>query len=92
MNEIKTQGETKGLERFGHLEDKIFRMVEEYKAIRKDNETLRAENSQLKEQIVELRDRESAARDNLVQFEKEREELRARVEKALSLLATLEGR
>jgi septation ring formation regulator EzrA len=92
MNETKSQWESTGLDRFGHLEDKIFRMVEEFKAIRKDNETLQAENARLKEQIGALRDHESAAQDNLVQFQKEREELRERVEKALSLLATLEAR
>jgi septation ring formation regulator EzrA len=92
MNDTKPQQEPSGFERFGHLEDKIFRMVEEFKAVRKDNETLRTENMQLKEQIGALRKNESVARDNLVQFQKEREELRERVEKALALLASLEAR
>ena len=92
MNESKPQRESTGLERFGHLEDKIFRMVEEFKTVRRDNETLRAENQRLKEEIGNLHEGESAARDNLTQFQKEREELRERVEKALSLLATLEAR
>jgi cell division septum initiation protein DivIVA len=90
MNEAKPQRESSGLERFSHLEDKIFRIVEEFKTVRKDNEALRAENAQLKEQIGALNDNQSSARDNLVQFQKEREELRERVEKALALLATLE--
>ena len=47
---------------------------------------------QLKEQIGAIREHESSAQQDLVQFQKEREELRERVEKALSLLATLEGR
>ena len=92
MNETKPQYESTGLERFGHLEDKIFRMVEEFKAIRKENESLQAEISQLKAQIGALRDHESSARDDLASMQKEREELRQRVEKALSLLATLESR
>ena len=92
MSETKLQWESTGLERFGHLEDKIFHMVEEFKTVRKDNETLRSENAQLKEQVQALREHESTARDDLVQFQKEREELRDRVEKALNLLATLEAR
>ncbi len=90
MNETKAQTESSGLERFSHLEDKIFRIVEEFKAVRKDNETLRAENEQLKEQLKAFNEKESSAQDDLIKFQKEREELRERVEKALSLLATLE--
>jgi hypothetical protein len=92
MNESKPQQQSSGLERFGHLEDKIFRMVEEFKTVRRDSETLRAENQRLKEEIGSLHEKESAARDNLTQFQKEREELRERVEKALTLLASLEAR
>jgi len=91
MNEIKTQMEFTGLERFGHLEDKIFRMVEEFKTIRKDNEIIRNENARLKEQLVELQNNESKVREDLGQYEKEREELRDRVEKALNLLSTLDA-
>ena len=92
MNESKAQWEPTGLERFGHLEDKIFRMVEEFKSVRKENETLQAENAQLRAQIEALRGHESATKDDLAQMQREREELRERVEKALSLLATLESR
>ena len=90
MNETKPQLELTGLERFGHLEDKIFRLVEEFKAVRRDNELLRSENEKLKEQIGSLHQNESAAQESLVQFQKEREELRERVEKALNLLSSLE--
>jgi hypothetical protein len=92
MNENKLQWEPSGLERFGHLEDKIFRIVEEFKAVRKDNENLKGENAKLKEQMHAMSENESSVRDNLAQFQKERDELRDRVEKALALLATLEAR
>jgi hypothetical protein len=91
MNETKIQLELAGLERFGQLEDKLFRMVEEFKVVRKDNEALRAENTQLKEQLGMLRNNESAVQDNLSKYQKEREELKERVEKALNLLSTLES-
>jgi phage shock protein A len=92
MNETTLKTEPSGLERFSHLEDKIFRMVEEFKTIRRECETLRSENQQLKEKIGELRDNESKVQDDLVQFQLEREELKERVEKALTLLASLEAR
>ena len=91
MNETKTQWAPIGLERFSHLEDKLFRMVEEFKVIRKDNESLRNENSKLKEQLQVSRESEAATQESLAHFQKEREDLRERVEKALSLLATLEA-
>ncbi len=92
MNDTKAQLELTGLERFGHLEDKIFRLVEEFKAVRKDNETLRSENARLKDQLGALQNNESMVQDNLAKYQKEREELRDRVERALDLLSTLDAR
>jgi cell division septum initiation protein DivIVA len=90
MAETKTQREPSGIERFSHLEDKIYRVVEAFKTIRKENETLRAENSRLKTDLESRRAQEDSFSENMAALQKEREELRERVEKALSLLATLE--
>lgn len=90
MTETKPQVELTGLERFSHLEDKIFRVVEAFKTIRKENDTLRQENSKLRTDVESLRDKESAYNENLAHLQKEREQLRERVEKALTLLASLE--
>jgi len=90
MTETKAQLELTGLERFSHLEDKIFRVVEAFKAIRKENDTLRQENSKLRADVEALRTRETAYNENLTHLQKEREQLRDRVEKALGLLASLE--
>ena len=92
MNETTLQSKPSGLERFSHLEAKIFRLVEEFKTVRRENETLRAENQKLKQEIGEIQGVESKAQNDLAQFQKEREELKERVEKALSLLASLEIR
>jgi FtsZ-binding cell division protein ZapB len=90
MSENSTQMELIGLERFSHLEDKIFRVVEAFKAIKKENETLNAENQRLRSENENLQRNETNYNENLGQLQKEREALRERVEKALSLLATLE--
>lgn len=90
MNETKAQSELTGLERFAQVEDKIFRLVEEFKAVRKDNDILRAENMQLKEQLGALQNTESTVKDSLSKYQQEREELRERVEKALSLLSAVD--
>ncbi len=92
MTETMTQMELTGLERFSHLEDKIFRVVEAFKAVQKENETLLAESQTLKAEIEGLRRNEANYNHNLAQIQKEREALRERVEKALTLLATLEVR
>ena len=82
--------EPTGLERFGHLEDKLFRVVEAFKAIRKENDSLKAENLKARSELQALQEQEAAASESMAQLQKEREELRERVEKALNLLATLE--
>ena len=92
MNDTTLKQEPSGLERFSHLEDKIFRLVEEFKTVRRENETLRAENQKLKEEIGDLQGKENRDHDDLAQFRKEREELKERVEKALALIASLEAR
>jgi FtsZ-binding cell division protein ZapB len=90
MAETKAQREPSGIERFSHLEDKIYRVVEAFKAVRKENETLRAENARLKTDLGNLQAQENSFTETMAALQKEREELRERVEKALSLLATLE--
>jgi len=88
--ETKVQWEPTGFERFAHLEDKIYRVVEAFKAVRKESDALRAENSRLKTELESLRQGEVSRNKSLAQLQKEREELRERVERALSLLAALE--
>jgi FtsZ-binding cell division protein ZapB len=90
MSEAKTQLELTGLERFSHLEDRIFRVVEAFKAVRKEADTLRGENLQLKSELEGLRRKQSSYVEELELLQKEREGLRDRVERALELLASLE--
>ena len=90
MTETKTQLDFVGLERFGHLEDRIQRVVDSFKAVRKENDAFRAENQKLKGELETFRETQATVNQNLADLQKEREALKERVEKALSLLATLE--
>jgi FtsZ-binding cell division protein ZapB len=92
MSESETQWQPTGLERFAHLEDKIHRIVETLKGMRHENEALRVENQKLKAEIEKLHKKELTHHESLAHLQKEREALRERVEKALSLLATVEMR
>jgi FtsZ-binding cell division protein ZapB len=92
MSDNEPQPELTGLERFSHLEDKIYRVVDAFNAIRRENETLRVENQRLKNENDQLQRNSASYSDNMNQLLKEREALRERVEKALGLLATLEVR
>ena len=91
MTDTKVEREPNGLERFAHLEDKIFRAVEAFKSIRKENESLRDENQKLKAELHAFQENEAAVQGNMAQLKKEREELRGRVERALGLLSTIEA-
>ena len=79
-----------GLERFSHLEDKIHRVVEAFKAVRQQNVSLREENQNLRAELESYQTSESNYHDHMSQLQEERKELRERVEKALGLLASLE--
>jgi len=54
-------------------------------------EKLRGENDGLRQQVEIMRQTETETLDLLAQFEREREEMRDRVEKTLALLASLDA-
>jgi len=79
MDDNKLQWSPVGLERFSHLEDKIFQAVEEIKTIRKEIQDLRAENSRLNEHSNEQTRENEALRgeiDRLTQIAGEYENTR----------------
>jgi len=92
MTENKSDWQPTGLERFSHLEDKIFRVAEAFKTVRKENEVLKAETTRLKEDLEQLQKNGVSVQETLGQLEREREELRDRVEKVLDMLAALDAR
>ena len=86
----------------GRLNDLVNEHVREIEALRSDNdnfaaqeagkhEQLRGENDSLRSELETMRHSETEMFEALAQFEKEREELRERVEKTLTLLASLDA-
>jgi DNA repair exonuclease SbcCD ATPase subunit len=92
MSESKAAYEPTGLERFSHLEDRIHRIVEAFKTVRKENEALRSESQRLRSDLETLRQAEGERVEFVANLQREREQLRERVERALELLATVEAK
>jgi len=85
----------------GRLNEQVNEKIRETEALRGEigrltqsageYEKLRGENDGLRQQVETMRQTETETLDLLAQFEKEREELRDRVEKTLTLLASLDA-
>jgi regulator of replication initiation timing len=77
MNEPFSDSEISGIERFSHLEDRIFRVVEVFKALKKEVNFLRRESMTLKEENLKLR-------QEVTRQEEKIEEVKKRVEMVLT--------
>ncbi len=79
-----------GLEKFSHLEDKIYRTVELCKTLKQDNETLEEQRGQMQR---ELRVNQSEKERLEIQVERllaDRDAMRLKVEAMLDAIAVLE--
>ena len=75
---------TNGLEKFSHLEDKIYRTIDLYKSAQEARTTAERDVKRLREQLEEREEEVESLRRETVGLRKEREDIRARVEKMLS--------
>ena len=102
VEEIKAiRGETEGLRgENSRLNEQVNEKIRENETLRGDidrltaqaaeeRERLHGENNGLQQQIADMRQNETEMLEALALFEKEREELRNRVEKALTLMESL---
>lgn len=80
------------IERFSHLEDRIFRVVEIFKSLKKENNFLRRENMALKEDILKFKQELENKAHHLDRLQHEREEIKNRVKRVLNTLSMLEQR
>ncbi len=79
-----------GLEKFSHLEDKIYRAVELCKTLKQEKETLEMELESARRQIANLAADKSSLEEQLVQLLEDREAMKLKVEAMLDAIAMLE--
>jgi predicted nucleic acid-binding Zn-ribbon protein len=76
-------------EDFQALEEKVYRTIELYKAAKDARATAERDAKRLREQLEEREEENEGMRRELVQLRKDREDIRARVEKMLGQMETL---
>jgi hypothetical protein len=74
---------------FQALEDKVYRTIELYKAAREAKASAERDVQRLRQQLEEREEQSEQLRRELVQLRKDREEVRARVEKMLHQIEAL---
>jgi predicted nucleic acid-binding Zn-ribbon protein len=76
-------------EDFQALEEKVYRTIELYKAAKEARATAERDAKRLRDQLEEREEENETMRRELVQLRKDREDIRARVEKMLSQMDSL---
>jgi len=76
-------------EDFQALEEKVYRTIELYKAAKEARATAERDAKRLREQLEEREEENESLRRELVQLRKDREDIRARVEKMLGQMDSL---
>jgi predicted nucleic acid-binding Zn-ribbon protein len=76
-------------EDFQALEEKVYRTIELYKAAKEARATAERDAKRLREQLEEREEENETMRRELVQMRKDREDIRARVEKMLGQMDSL---
>ncbi|HXM09533.1 MAG TPA: hypothetical protein VN946_06260 [Terriglobales bacterium] len=76
-------------EDFQALEEKVYRTIELYKAAKEARATAERDAKRLRDQLEEREEENETMRRELVQLRKDREDIRARVEKMLGQMDSL---
>ena len=79
-----------GLEKFSHLEDKIYRTIELTKALRQEKEALEREVSSVRRELGTLLDEKERLETQVERLLAERDTIRAEVEAMLDAIAVLD--
>jgi chromosome segregation ATPase len=79
-----------GLEKFSHLEDKIYRTIELTKTLRQEKEALEQEMSTIRRDIGSLLNEKERLESQVERLLAERDTIRMRVEAMLDAIAVLD--
>ena len=79
-----------GLEKFSHLEDKIYRTIELTKSLRQEKETLEREIAALRRDRDAVADEKDRLESQVERLLSERDTIRMKVEAMLDAIAVLE--
>ena len=80
-----------GLEKFSHLEDKIYRTIEHCKTLKADRERLEAEVSQMRRELITLAEEKDRLESQVERLLSERDTIKLKVEAMLDAVAVLEN-
>ncbi len=79
-----------GLEKFSHLEDKIYRTIELTKTLRQEKETLERELASVRRELGSLLDEKDRLESQVERLLSERDTIRMKVEAMLDAIAVLD--
>jgi len=79
-----------GLEKFSHLEDKIYRTIELTKTLRQEKEELERELAAIRRDIGNLLNEKERLEGNVERLLSERDTIRMKIEAMLDAVATLD--
>ena len=89
LNAVEQVSEQVPADDFQALEDRIYRTIEMYKAARQAQATAERDAQRLRQQMEDREEELVALRRETVRLKKEREDIRARVEKMLDQIETI---
>ena len=79
-----------GLEKFSHLEDKIYRTIELTKSLRQENESLQKENAMMRRDIGSVLNEKERLETQVEKLLAEQDMIRMKVEAMLDAVAILD--
>jgi len=89
LNAVSPIAEQVPADDFQTLEQKVYRTIEMYKSARQAHADSQQETQRLRQQLQDRADEIDTLRRETVQLKKEREEIRARVEKMLAQIESI---